>query len=401
MDTNKMEELFRKSDLSVANLNNDFERGAYDNINWNDRIIGITGARGTGKTTLLLQRMRKIRNGNDSLYISMDDAFFLDTPLIKLLEKFRGSGGKYIFIDEVHKYPSWARELKNYYDFYKEINIVFTGLSAVDIYRQDVDLSRRTVMYEMNGLSFREYLMFNRIIDIPPLLFEDVIENHNEIALDLIKKFKPLRHFEDYLEFGYYPFFLESESSYSVKVEQVVRIIVETDLRFIKEISLENSRSVLKLLKILATTVPFKPNISNLSEKVGVDRNTLVNYLHYLEKARLVNTLQAYGKKLSKMAKPDKLYLENSNIQYALAGEKSDKDSMRELFFMNQIRNIGKEATLPNKGDFYIDDMTFEIGNKNKTKRQINNINNSYIVADGIEFGRSNRIPLWLFGLMY
>ena len=396
-----MEELFRKSDLKLANLNDDFERGVYDKISWNERVIGITGARGTGKTTMLLQRMRKVKNGNDSLYISLDDTFFLDTSLIKFLEKYREIGGKYVFIDEVHKYPRWARELKNFYDFYNDLYIVFTGSSAVDIYRQDVDLSRRAVMYEMNGLSFREYLMFNKIIDIPAIEFEDIIENHNEIALDLIKNFKPIRHFEDYLEFGYYPFFLESESSYSVKVEQVIRIIVETDLRFIKEISLENTRSILKLLKILATTVPFKPNISNLSEQVGVDRNTLVNYLHYLEKARLVNTLQAYGKKLTKLAKPDKLYLENSNIQYVLAGEKSDRGSMRELFFMNQIRNIGKEATLPNKGDFFIDDMTFEIGNKNKSNKQISNINNSYIVADGIEFGRGNRIPLWLFGMMY
>lgn len=396
-----MEELFRKSDLKLANLTDDFERGVYDKISWNERVIGITGARGTGKTTMLLQRMRKVKNGNDSLYISLDDTFFLDTSLIKFLEKYREIGGKYVFIDEVHKYPRWARELKNFYDFYNDLYIVFTGSSAVDIYRQDVDLSRRAVMYEMNGLSFREYLMFNKIIDIPAIEFEDIIENHNEIALDLIKHFKPIRHFEDYLEFGYYPFFLESESSYSVKVEQVIRIIVETDLRFIKEISLENTRSILKLLKILATTVPFKPNISNLSEQVGVDRNTLVNYLHYLEKARLVNTLQAYGKKLTKLAKPDKLYLENSNIQYVLAGEKSDRGSMRELFFMNQIRNIGKEATLPNKGDFFIDDMTFEIGNKNKSNKQISNINNSYIVADGIEFGRGNRIPLWLFGMMY
>jgi predicted AAA+ superfamily ATPase len=345
--------------------------------------------------------MRKVAKGDDSLYISMDDTYFLDTPLIRLIEKFRERGGKYLFIDEVHKYPSWARELKNYYDFYKDVKIVFTGSSAIDIYRQDVDLSRRAVMYEMSGLSFREYLMFNRILETPPLTIEDILANHNEIALELIKHFKPLRHFEDYLEFGYYPFFMESGSSYSVRVEQVVRIIVETDLRFIKEITLDNSRSILKLLKILATTVPFKPNISSLSEKIGVDRTTLVNYLHYLEKARLVNTLQAYGKKLTKLAKPDKLYLENTNIQFALAGGNADRGSMRELFFMNQMANIGKDATLPRDGDFYIDDITYELGGKSKTNKQIANINDSYIVADGIEFGRGNRIPLWLFGMMY
>lgn len=400
-EISKMEELYKKSDLLLANLDDDFERGVYDRIHWEDRLLGITGARGTGKTTLLLQRMRKVINGTDSLYISMDDPYFLVVPLIKLIEDFRESGGKYLFVDEVHKYPSWARELKNFYDFYKDVKIVFTGSSAIDIYRQDVDLSRRAVMYEMSGLSFREYLMFNRILDTPALKLEDILENHNEIALELIKDFRPIPHFENYLEFGYYPFFMESESSYSVRVEQVVRIIVETDMRFIKEITLENTRSILKLLKILATTVPFKPNISSLSEKVGVDRTTLIHYLHYLEKARLVNTVQAYGKKLTKLAKPDKLYLENTNIQYALAAGKADRGSMRELFFMNQMANIGKEATLPHNGDFYIDDITYEIGSKNKTNKQIHNVKDSYIVDDGIDFGRGNRIPLWLFGMMY
>lgn len=396
-----MEELYRKSDLRLANLKNDIERGISKKTDWEYPLLGITGARGTGKTTLLLQRMRELDNGRESLYISMDDPYFLEVSLIKFLEEYRIYGGKYLFIDEVHKYPSWARELKNFYDFYKDVNIVFTGSSAVDIYRQDVDLSRRAVMFELSGLSFREYLIFKQILDIPAIPLEDILENHTDIALTLIKDFNPIPHFEDYLRHGYYPFFMEGESYFTVRLEQVIRLIVETDMRFIKEITLENTRSILKLLKILATTVPFKPNISSLSEKVGVDRTTLIHYLHYLEKARLVNTVQAYGKKLTKLAKPDKLYLENTNIQYALAGSKADRGSMRELFFMNQMANIGKEATLPHNGDFFIDDITYEIGSKNKTNKQIHNVSNSYIVADGIEFGRGNKIPLWLFGMMY
>lgn len=396
-----MDELYRKSDLRLANLKNDYERSLSKKIDWEYPLLGITGARGTGKTTLLLQRMRELDNGRESLYITMDDPYFLEVSLIQFLEEYRIYGGKYLFIDEVHKYPSWARELKNFYDFYKDVNIVFTGSSAVDIYRQDVDLSRRAVMFELSGLSFREYLIFKQILDVPAIELEDIIENHKDIALTLIKDFNPIPHFEDYLRYGYYPFFMEGESYFTVRLEQVIRIIVESDMRFIREITLENTRSILKLLKILATTVPFKPNISSLSEKVGIDRNTLINYLHYLEKARLVNTLQAYGKKLTKLAKPDKLYLENTNIQYALAGGKADRGSMRELFFMNQMANIGKEATLPHNGDFFIDEITYEIGSKNKTNRQIHNVKASYIVADGIEFGGGNKIPLWLFGMMY
>lgn len=396
-----MEELYKKSDLRLANLKDDYARGITKKIDWEYPLLGITGARGTGKTTLLLQRMRELDNGRESLYISMDDPYFLEVPLIKFLEEYRTNGGKYLYIDEVHKYPNWARALKNFYDFYKDVKIVFTGSSAVDIYRQDVDLSRRAVMFELSGLSFREYLMFKQIMDIPTIPLEDILENHTDIALTLIKDFNPIPHFEEYLKYGYYPFFMEGDSYFTVRLEQVIRLIVESDMRFIKEITLENTRSILKLLKILATTVSFKPNISSLSEKVGVDRTTLIHYLHYLEKARLVNTLQVYGKKLTKLAKPDKLYLENTNIQYALAAGKSDRGSMRELFFMNQMANIGKEATLPHNGDFYIDDITYEIGSKNKTNKQIHNVKDSYIVADGIEFGRGNRIPLWLFGMMY
>lgn len=398
---NNIDSLYRKSNLLINNLTNDYERGVRNRVFWEDRLLGITGARGIGKTTLLLQRMRKLNNGAESLYISMDDSYFLKTSLIDFLEYFRASGGKYLFIDEVHKYPSWARELKNFYDFYKDVKIVFTGSSAVDIYRQDVDLSRRAAMYELCGLSFREYLMFKGVAELPVITLEEITTNHEKLSFDFAREFNPLPHFKDYLESGYYPFFMESESSYLMRVEQVVRIIVETDLQFIKEVSLENTRNILKLLKILATTVPFKPNISSLSEKVGVDRVSLINYLHYLEKARLVNLLQAHGKRVTKLMKPDKLYLENSNIQFALADGNVDSGSMRELFFMNQIKNIGKEATLPKNGDFLVDGITYEIGGKNKTTKQIAEVKDSFIVSDNIDFGRGNKIPLWMFGLMY
>ncbi len=378
-------------------------RSLSQKIDWNDRLIGVLGARGTGKTTLLLQKLKQeFGVSSEAIYISMDDIYFTENRLSTFAEQFRQQGGKMLFIDEVHKYPDWAREIKNLYDFYSDLRIVFTGSSAIDILRQNIDLSRRAIQYELTGLSYREYLHFTNTISLSSITLSDILSRHTQIAADLSSKFKPLAHFDDYLRIGHYPFFLENSNTYSIKLEQVIRLILETDLQFIEGFDPHNIRKIHQLLYILATNVPFKPNISKLSEKTGINRNTLVLYLHYLERARLINSLTASGKSTSTLQKPDKIFLENTNIQYALAPVSIDKGSLREAFFLNQMRNAGHDLSLHLQGDFFVDEKyTFEIGGKMKPQTQLKNIKDAYIASDDIEIGTANKIPLWLFGLLY
>ena len=398
-----MEKLVQKSGTLVGNQSLDFVRFLVDKIDWNDRLVGILGARGTGKTTMLLQYIkRNFNTGRDVLYLTLDDIYFSENRLTDVAETFYQHGGKFLFLDEVHKYPDWAREIKNLYDLYPDIRIVFTGSSVTDILRQDVDLSRRAVQYELPGLSLREYLKFTGVFDATSIRLGDLLENHVEIATEFTGQIRPLLHFSNYMQQGYYPFFAENPNTYPIRIEQVVKLIVETDMRFMPGFDPANTRKLLQLLYVLATNVPFKPNISALSSKIGIHRNTLVQYIHYLEKARLINTLSARGKSVSILQKPDKVYLENANLHQAIAPDQANIGSMRESFFLNQLRNAGHQVSIPAKGDFLIDDhLTFEIGGKKKTFKQIEGLTDSYIAADGIETGVWNKVPLWLFGFLY
>lgn len=398
-----MEKLKLKSNLILQQQSMNIIREQTGKIDWNDRLIGILGARGTGKTTLLLQRMKQQYGySNEALYITLDDIYFTANRLSDLAESFRQQGGKFLFIDEVHKYPDWAREIKNIYDFYKDLNIVFTGSSIIDISRQNADLSRRAVQYELNGLSYREFLHFKNIAKPVILSLDDILNRHVEIAHDLISDFKPLQFFSDYLKYGYYPFFIENTNTYHLRVEKVVRLIIEDDLQFIAGFNPHHSRKIYQLMYILATNVPFKPNISKLSEKTGIARAMVVEYLHYLDSARLINSLSAAGRSISILQKPDKIFLENTNLLYALSLDNIDKGALREAFFMNQLTNTKHEINLPLKGDFFIDDKyTFEIGGKGKSSKQLTGIPESYIAMDDLEAGLGNKIPLWLFGMLY
>jgi predicted AAA+ superfamily ATPase len=398
-----MEKLHQKSNLILEHISTEHVRGLYEQIEWKDRLIGILGARGTGKTTLLLQRIKLIHGfGQEAIYVSMDDLYFMEHSLVAFAEQFRQQGGKYLFIDEIHKYPNWARELKNIYDFYQDLKIVFTGSSVIDIIRQDVDLSRRALQYELGGLSFREYLIFENVAAFPKIELSDLLKNHGDIARTILKKIKPLKHFPHYLKHGYYPFFIENLNTYHLKLEQVVRLVIENDLRFIEGFDWHNTRKVHQLLTILASNVPFKPNITKLSERIGVERNTLVHYIHYLEKARLINNLSATGKSISTLQKPDKILLENPNLHFLFSQENLNKGSQREAFFLNQLVNAKFEVSLPTKGDFLVNEQwLFEVGGKSKNNAQIEGIKNAYIVADEIETGVANKLPLWLFGFLY
>ena len=397
-----MENLKLKSNLIVQQQPMEIIRPLAKTIDWNDRLISILGARGTGKTTLILQHIKANYGiNNEAIYITMDDIYFTDNLLTDFAQEFRQSGGKVIFIDEVHKYPNWAKEIKNIYDFYKDLKIVFTGSSIIDISRQNTDLSRRAAQYELSGLSYREYLSFTGITNLQAITLKDLLKQHVEIAHDLISKFRPLQYFNDYLKNGYYPFFLENKSTYHLKLEKVVRLIIEEDLQFIAGFNPHHSRKIYQLLYILSTNVPFKPNVSNLSEKTGISRNMIVEYLYYLNNAKLINSLTAAGKSISTLQKPDKIFLENTNLSFALSPNNTDKGSLREAFFMNQLKNAGHEINLPLKGDFYIDDKyTFEIGGKGKSTKQLNGVDYSFIAVDDMEAGINNKIPLWMFGLL-
>jgi len=397
-----MENLQIKSNIVIQDQGMDIIRNQARIIDWNDRLIGILGARGTGKTTLLLQRLKaQYGFSKEAIYITMDDIYFTSNSLSDFALQFRQQGGKILFIDEVHKYPDWAREIKNIYDFYKDLKIVFTGSSIIDISRQNADLSRRAVQYELTGLSYREFLHFSGIAKPEAISLKDLLDRHVEIAHELIPDFKPLQYFSDYLKFGYYPFFVENINTYHMRIEKVVRLIIEEDLQFIAGFNPHHSRKVYQLLYILATNVPFKPNISKLAEKTDMNRNIIVEYLHYLDSARLINALSAAGRSTSILQKPDKIFLENTNLLYALTPENIDKGTLRETFFMSQLKNAKHEVKLPLQGDFFVDDQyTFEIGGKTKSSKQLMGIENSFVAVDDTEAGISNKIPLWLFGML-
>ncbi|WP_052307607.1 AAA family ATPase [Belliella baltica] len=300
----------------------------------------------------------------------------------------------------MHKYPTWARELKNAYDFYKELKVVFTGSSVIDMLNLDVDLSRRAVLYYLTGLSFREYLNFTKDTQIPIFPLNEILSNHIDIANSILEKVNPLPEFEDYLKFGYYPFFIEGKKTYHLRIEQIIRLIIETELQFIEGMDIHKTKRIHQLLGLIAQSVPFKPNVAKLSEKIGIHRNTLTTYLHYLEKAKIINSLFAEGKSTSVLQKPDKIFLENTNISYALAGANLDAGNLRETFFYSQLEEK-HEISLPKKGDFYIDDkFTIEVGGRNKNDFQIKTEANSFLAIADLPIGSFNRIPLWLFGFV-
>lgn len=397
-----MDKLKEKSNRLIENVSLEFQRDILHAIKWKWRLISLIGARGVGKTTLLLQRIKSAHGLSDeAIYISLDDIYFTNNRLVDFADAFYKKGGKIIYMDEVHKYPGWAREIKNLYDFYPELKIVFTGSSIIELLKQDVDLSRRALLYELHGLSFREYLKLAKGLDFPKVELEQLLGGHIEIAAGITKKMKPLQHFPDYLKMGYYPFFLEGAEFYSDRLEQMIRLVIESDLDFIPGYDPRNARKIYQLFYILASNVPFKPNMAKLSEKIGVHRNTLVQYLFHLEKARLIHTLYPAGISISILQKPEKIFLHNTNIAYAISPNQIDKGSLRETFVLNQLK-VNYEAALPKKGDFLVDDQyTLEVGGAGKSSAQIQGIPQAYLVVDDTEIGSKGSIPIWLFGFLY
>ena len=334
------------------------------------------------------------------LYVSLDEIYFSGNRLIDLVTEFVQTGGDILFLDEVHKYPKWQQEIKNIYDRWKNLKIVFTGSSLLELQDSAGDLSRRAVMYELHGLSFREYLNITESTDFTSYRLEEILTHHEAISMDIVKQIRPLAFFEDYLKFGYYPYFLENKTNYNERLRETIKYSIEVELPQIKKVEVRHINKIQKLLYVLATNVPFKPNITKLSERIELSRITLLDYLQYLEDAALIKRLFVDSDGIGLLSKPDKLYLENPNLLYVINPNNVNKGTLRESFFYNQLSKIG-EVRYPKAGDFLYNGYTFEIGGKNKTKSQIAKIENGFIVADEIEYGFQNKIPLWLFGFLY
>jgi predicted AAA+ superfamily ATPase len=397
-----METLFEKSYQKIERVQTDFVRSLMTNIRWDSRLVCIRGARGVGKTTLLLQRMKLALPGDKgSLYASLDNIWFSQHSLIELVDGFAKRGGKYLFLDEVHKYPNWSQELKNAYDDFPDLRIVFTGSSMLEILNARADLSRRAVVYEMQGLSFREYLTMTLREQFPIFSLQDIMANQREITSEILKKIKPLQYFKPYLENGYYPFSFEMRDLYYGQLEEVISLILEIELPLLRGMEIAYIPKIKQLLLAIAENAPFTPNVQKLAGQIGLNRATLLSYLYYLQEARLTNHLYRDITGMSQLQKPDKIFLENTNLAYVIAADKVNIGNLRESFFLNQL-SYRHKIEYAEKGDFAVDDKyTFEIGGKGKNKHQIYSVADAFVAADDIEYGFDNKIPLWMFGFLY
>ena len=398
-----MQQLFLSFYQQLNRVSTVFTRYLYREIHWQNRLIAVIGSRGTGKTTLLLQHI-KLNYGLESgevLYASLDNLWFSTHSLLYLADEFAKQGGKVLYLDEVHNYSGWSREIKNIYDSYPDMKIVFTGSSLLEVYKGEADLSRRAITYHLYGLSFREFLDYEYGIKHEVVSVEDIILNHPKLAMTLVDKIKPLVAFNEYIRYGYFPYYKEDKELYTIRLLATLNTIIELDLPSIERIDYYSVVKIKKLFAILSSLVPFTPNVSQLSNDIGTTRLSLLNYLYYLEKAQAIMLLSKEASGLKPMSKPDKVYIGNTNYAFALGGDQTNIGSVRESFFMSQVR-VKNTLSFSNVVDFRVGDKyNFEIGGKNKTKKQISGLENAFIVLDNIEVGYSNQIPLWLFGLTY
>lgn len=395
-----MDKLAERSARKINNVSVAFKRYLYHEINKSNRLIAIKGARGTGKTTLLLQ-LAKEYNSDEVLYVALDDLFFSENTLYSLAEKFAKIGGKIILIDEVHKYPNWSRELKLVYDDFTNLKVIFTSSSMLEIYKGESDLSRRAVTYNLAELSFREYLLLYEKIELPVLNLQEILKNHTSISLALVEQFPPFKYFSKYLKIGNYPYFENNEEEYYQKLRNTVNLILEVDLQTTENLDFHTLAKLKRLLFVISSNVPFTPNIQKISDTIQLNRNALVRALQLLDRASLIRMIYKQTRSISLLNKPDKIWLHNTNLMFAISGEHLEIGTIRETFFMQNLAH-NHELSLPGKGDILVDNTyLFEIGGKNKSKKQIAQLENAFVVKDGIEVGFQNSIPLWLFGFLY
>ena len=389
-----MDKLFLQFNKLLQETDATFFRYIYSEINWKNRMIGLTGPRGVGKTTLVLQHIKKDLNPAETLYVTAEDFYFADRKLLDLADDFVKMGGKYLFIDEIHKYKEWSKELKLIYDYHPGLNVVFTGSSVLDIKKGAADLSRRAVMYSMQGLSFREYLQLFHDLSVPSFPLEEILAHKAEIP-DIQH---PLPLFEDYLKRGYYPFALEDD--FDLRIQQIVNQTLETDIPIYAGMNMSTGRKLKQLMAIIARSVPFKPNMKSIATALSASRNNITDYCLFIEEAGMIAQLRDSTGGIRGLGKVDKIYLDNTNLIYSLASDNANKGNIRETFFLNQLR-VRHDVTVSPVADFKVGDITFEVGGKNKGLKQIQGLDNAFIVKDDIEHGYLNTIPLWQFGMTY
>ena len=390
---------FYHSKLSQVSL--DFKRYLYPQINWDSSVIGIMGERGVGKTTMLLQRIKeKYANPDDTFYISLDHYWFGTHELQDLIKFMYKRGITEFYIDEVHKYKGWSGILKTLVDELHDLRIVYTGSSLLEIDNAKVDMSRRQTPYTLKGMSFREYLEYDGILKMNAVTLEELLANHVPIAMDIVSKTKVLVAFDTYLHTGVYPFYRDAGKDFLVRLKEVVDTVIESDLPAVEKITYDTVDKCKKLLMIIAENVPLQPNVNKLATSLGTTRDTLLNLLYKLDKAEILELLTVELKSYKKLVKPEKIYLGNTNLMYALS-PKIEIGTLRETFFIDQCASVGT-VQMPPKGDFLVNGKyLFEVGGEGKTFDQIADIPNSYLAVDGIETGYGARIPLWMFGLLY
>jgi uncharacterized protein len=398
----KMEELKTLMKRRLKATSTAFVRYLYEEIDWAQRLVLLIGARGSGKTTLLLQRINLMDlPEGEVLYISMDDPFFELKELFRFAGEFHDGGGRWLFVDEVHRYQHWSRDLKWIYDNLPGLNVVVSGSSALDILKGESDLSRRGVVYHLPGLSFREFLSLKGGHSFDPVVLDDLLANHTEISTGITDKIEVLPLFRQYLEYGYYPFFTEGIQVYRERLKAVVNLVLDSDVPALFAMDYHTVRHARKLMYILSESVPFKPNISAISRKTEIHRNTVLRLIDVLDAANLLQAVRAGTKGMSYLAKPEKLYLENTNLMYAFAHGKVNTGQLRETFFLNQVK-VKHDVALPKHGDFLLDGrFIFEVGGPSKGLQQIKGVPEAYLAIDGLEGGAGTRIPLWLFGFLY
>lgn len=402
----EMEEYYRILDLSnrrIRENNYSTKRFLLDKIDWRDRLICISGSRGCGKTTMILQHIHSdfTKNLDAALYVSLDNLWFATNSLSDLVDMHYKNGGTHIFLDEVHYLKDWQLIIKNLYDDYPKLNIVYTGSSLLRIDSESGDLSRRQVVYSLPGLSFREYLNFEEIIDTEAVPLEKLLKDHKKIAEEFTPNRPILKYFSDYLSKGYYPFYKEVYVGYEQRVSQITNQILESDYPAVEKINYSTVQKIKKMLYILAQSCPQTPKMTELYAQLDTDRNQGLKMLYILERANLINLLSSEKTTLKNMARPDKIYCDNPNIMYSLT-RNINVGTKRETFFLNQLKAAGHEILYPSRGDFIVDGKyLFEVGGKDKSFDQIKDIPDSFLAIDDVEIGRGNKIPLWMFGLLY
>lgn len=371
-----------------------FHRYMFSKVSWDSRMFGIVGPRGIGKSTMILQYIKENRTEKRMFYVTADHLYFTSHTLVDLVDEFAKEGGEQIFIDEIHKYANWSRELKQIYDSHPDIKVGFTGSSVLDIYKGYADLSRRAPIFMMQGLSFREYLILFHQLEVQAYSMEEILQN--KVVIPHVTH--PLPLFQDYLQRGYYPF--AQERDYEILLRQVVNQTMEVDIPLYAGMNASTGRKLKKLLSVIAQSVPFKPVMDSIATIVGVSRNVLPDYFLYMEQAGMIGQLRDDTGGMRGIGKVEKVYLDNTSLAYILGGTATDIGNIRETFFYNQMR-VTTDVISSRISDFQIDGRTFEVGGKNKGKRQISDASDGYVVKDDIEFGSGNTIPLWAFGLTY